>query len=142
MAIHGAHRGDPARDTTAAELATWQAMRSMSGLFVFVAFLDSIPAGTATLTLLPNITYQCAPSAIVEAVVVGPQFRRLGIGTALMHRCIQQADMLGVDKIQLLSHKRHQHDGGHDLYRSTGFTAEAEGFRLYVRSGAARASSS
>ena len=35
-------------------------------------------------------------------------------------------------KIQLLSHKRHAHDGAHRLYRSLGFEPEAEGFRLYL----------
>lgn len=35
-------------------------------------------------------------------------------------------------KIQLLSHKRHAHDGAHRLYRSLGLEPEAEGFRLYL----------
>ena len=33
---------------------------------------------------------------------------------------------------QLLTHERHATDGAHAFYRSVGFTAEAEGFRLYL----------
>jgi hypothetical protein len=39
----------------------------------------------------------------------------------------------GGNKVQLLSHKRHATDGGHRLYTSLGFNAEAEGFRLYLK---------
>ena len=35
-------------------------------------------------------------------------------------------------QVQLLTHKRHATDGAHDFYRAVGFSAEAEGFRLYL----------
>ena len=43
-----------------------------------------------------------------------------------------EARVQGCHKIQLLTHKRHALDGAHDFYRSVGFEAEAEGFRLYL----------
>ena len=88
-------------------------------------------AGTATLLLLPNLTYDCQPSAFVEAVVVDVAHRRRGIATALMKRILNDTKAAGCNKIQLLPHKRHVHDGAHELYLALEFEAEAEGFRLY-----------
>jgi ribosomal protein S18 acetylase RimI-like enzyme len=52
----------------------------------------------------------------------------------MLARCLADARVNGCDKVQLLSHKRHANDGAHALYDRLGFTAEAEGFRLYLRS--------
>jgi hypothetical protein len=38
----------------------------------------------------------------------------------------------GATRVQLLTHKRHAQDGAHAFYRSLGFEAEAEGFRMYL----------
>jgi len=83
--------------------------------------------------LMPNITYNCAPTAFIEAVVVVPEQRRRGIARSVLQAVLADAHDAGCDKVQLLSHKRHRHDGGHALYTALGFTAEAEGFRLYLR---------
>ena len=133
LAIHAANAGMTFPGATDLERSTWRLMQSTPGLRVLLGVLDEQVVGTATLTLLPNVTYACAPSAIVEAVVVVPEARRLGVATALMTRCLEEAGAAGADKIQLLSHKRHGSDGAHDLYRKLGFTPEAEGFRLYLR---------
>jgi hypothetical protein len=45
---------------------------------------------------------------------------------------LADASSAGCYKVQLLSHKRHGHDGAHAFYRSMGFEAEAEGFRMYL----------
>lgn len=58
--------------------------------------------------------------------------RRRGVAKALVERVLADARAAGCFKVQLLSHKRHATDGAHDLYRSLGFSAEAEGFRLYL----------
>jgi GNAT superfamily N-acetyltransferase len=107
-------------------------MMSVAGLWVFLAEEDGCAIGTATLTLLPNLTYRCAPSAVLEAVVVIPQMRRRGVASSLLERTIVEARAHGVDKVQLLSHKRHASDGAHALYLRAGFIAEAEGFRRYL----------
>lgn len=133
LAIHAANAAKTSSGQTDVERSTWRTMQSTPGLTVLLATLDERAVGTATLTLLPNVTYACSPSAIVEAVVVVPEARRLGVATALMMRCLEEAGAAGADKIQLLSHKRHGSDGAHDLYRKLGFTPEAEGFRLYLR---------
>ena len=94
---------------------------------VYLAETDGIAVGTATLLLLPNLTYDCQPSAFIEAVVVHVDSRRRGIATAMMRRILDDTAAAGCDKIQLLSHRRYHHDGAHHLYKDLGFQAEAEG---------------
>ncbi len=50
----------------------------------------------------------------------------------MLERVLQDARAAGCRKMQVVSHKRHGKDGGHDLYRSLGFMPEAEGFRLFL----------
>ncbi len=101
------------------------------GLTLYLAEIGGVAVGTATLLVLPNLTYDCQPSAFVEAVVVDVTYRRRGIASALIRRMLADTAAAGCNKVQLLSHKRHAHDGAHRLYIALGFEAEAEGFRLY-----------
>jgi GNAT superfamily N-acetyltransferase len=135
LAVHEAHRpeGRDAGHPSDREAATWQRMMSTRDLTVYLAELDGHPVGTATLLVMPNVTYDCAPTAFVEAVVVIPARRRQGVAKAIIRRALADAEAAGCDKVQLLSHKRHASDGAHDLYLATGFLPEAEGFRLYLR---------
>jgi GNAT superfamily N-acetyltransferase len=132
VAIHDAHATRPHEAPGQVQRQTWEHMMATPGLFVFLAEQAGQPIGTATLTMLVNITYSCAPSAIIEAVVVAPDARRRGVATTLVEAALAEAQANGADKIQLLSHKRHADDGAHSLYLRSGFVAEAEGFRRYL----------
>jgi ribosomal protein S18 acetylase RimI-like enzyme len=54
------------------------------------------------------------------------------VGRRLVERALGDLRAVGCRKVQLLSHKRHAADGAHAFYRDLGFTAEAQGFRLYL----------
>lgn len=112
---------------------TWARMMESDDLTIYLAEVDGRPVGTATMMTVPNLTYGCAPTAFIEAVVVAATHRRRGIATKIMGRILSDARAAGCNKVQLLSHKRHARDGAHRLYTSLGFHAEAEGFRLYLR---------
>ncbi|WP_434096192.1 GNAT family N-acetyltransferase [Streptosporangium roseum] len=115
------------------ERQTWMRMMRSDDLTVYLAEVDGQVAGTATMMTMPNLTYGCALTAFVEAVVVAVGRRRKGIATAIMRQLLSDARSAGCNKIQLLSHKRHATDGAHRLYTSLGFEPEAEGFRLYLQ---------
>lgn len=125
--------GQTPESATAIQEETWDLMMSREGLTVYLAEYDGVAVGTATVLLLPNLTYDCQPTAFVEAVVVDVRHRRRGTATAIMRRILDDTKTAGCNKIQLLSHKRHAQDGAHTLYTSLGFEAEAEGFRLYLQ---------
>lgn len=108
-------------------------MMGQSGLTVYLAELDGRPVGTASMMSMPNLTYSCAPTAFIEGVVVLADYRRRGVATTMLNAALSDASRAGVDKVQLLAHKRHATDGAHALYAALGFEAQAEGFRLYLK---------
>ncbi len=124
--------GRRSRELTATQRSTWNVMLKTPNLSIYVAEVGAEVVGTTSLLLMPHLTYACHPTAFIEPMVVAQAHRRRGIGRKLMERVLDDARQAGVRKVQLLSHKRHADDGAHDFYRVLGFTAEAEGFRLYL----------
>jgi GNAT superfamily N-acetyltransferase len=111
----------------------WERIQASPDVTVYLAESSSGGSvGTACLSVLPTIAYDCRPTAFIEAVVVAYEHRRRGVATSLMERVIDDARAAGCHKLQLLSHKRHADDGAHALYVGLGFNPEAEGFRLYL----------
>jgi GNAT superfamily N-acetyltransferase len=132
LRIHALQAGRSPGKVSDDERATWRRMMGTRDLTVYLAQLADEVVGTATVLVMPNVTYRCAPTAFVEAVVVLQKWRRLGVATTLLRQVLADLEGAGCDKVQLLSHKRHASDGAHDLYTKLGFRAEAEGFRLYL----------
>ncbi|QMW68142.1 GNAT family N-acetyltransferase [Mumia sp. ZJ1417] len=112
--------------------AMWARIQRTPDVTVYLAETSSRAVGTACLGVLPNITYDCRPTAFIEAVVVAYEHRRRGVARQMLARVLEDARASGCFKVQLLTHKRHATDGAHDLYKAMGFQAEAEGFRLYL----------
>jgi GNAT superfamily N-acetyltransferase len=130
-------RADPAHEArgsaTDQQKQTWRRMMATTDLTVYLGEAGGEVVGTATALVMPNVTYACAPTVFVEAVVVAPSYRRRGIATAMLQRILVHARAAGCNKVQLLSHKRHATDGAHRLYGALGFEPEAKGFRLYLQ---------
>lgn len=131
MAVHDHHQQRQPSLVTSRHHATWQQMLDQPGLTPYIAEIEDAVVGTATLIVVPNLTYDQAPTAFIESVVVDPAHRRRGIATTMLTTMLADAQALGCCKVQLLAHKRHAFDGAHALYEKLGFSAEAEGFRRY-----------
>ncbi|HET8619796.1 MAG TPA: GNAT family N-acetyltransferase [Acidimicrobiales bacterium] len=89
------HERDPSlgpSGVTDRQRATWDRMMAAEGLTVYVACDGGEAVGVVSLQTMPNLGYDCRPSAVLEAMVVAEAHRR----------------------------------------RAVGFTAGAEGFRLYL----------
>jgi ribosomal protein S18 acetylase RimI-like enzyme len=97
---------------------------------LLVAVLDERVLGTMDLLVVPNLTHEGRPWAIVENVVVSEAVRGRGVGRALMQRLIELARAAGCYKVQLISGKHRTE--AHAFYRSLGFGPVAEGFKLYL----------
>lgn len=120
------------REPTDVEVATWHEVLGRPDTTVYVADIDGEIVGTATFLVMANLSYDCRPTGFIEAMRVSESHRRRGVASDLLHTILDDARRAGCHKIQLLAHKRHAHDGAHDLYRSVGFEEEAAGFRLYI----------
>ena len=114
--------------------AMWARMLATIDLTVYVAeeVSGGDIVGTTSLLVLPNLTYDCRPTAFFEPMVVAEAHRRRGVGRLLVERVLADARAAGCWKVQVISHKRHAEDGAYAFYRSLGFEGEATGFRLYL----------
>ena len=121
-------------DASEHERSTWDTMLRTPNLTIYIAELHDTVVGTASFLLMPNLGYNCRPSGFIEAMVVSADVRRQGVAKKIVAQVLDDAASAGARKIQLLTHKRHATDGAHNFYRSVGFEAEAEGFRLYLQS--------
>ena len=116
-----------------AQKTMWIRMLTTDDLTVFVAERDGEVVGTTSLLVLPNLTYDCRPTAFFEPMVVAAGHRRKGVGRLLVEAVLAGARDAGCWKVQVVSHTRHADDGAYDFYRALGFEGEATGFRRYLR---------
>jgi GNAT superfamily N-acetyltransferase len=137
LSLHRERTGSAADPPTGSpsdqERLTWGQMLSAEYLTVYIAERSREIVGITCLLTVPNLGYDCRPTAFLEPMRVALGHRRRGVGRLLVERLLADARSAGCYKVQLLSHKRHSEDGAHDFYRSMGFESEAEGFRLYLK---------
>ena len=108
--------------------ATWDRILTTENLSVYVAESGGAVVGVICLLLLPNLTYDCHPTAFIEPVIVAYDHRRRGVARLMLSQVLEHARAEGCRKVQLLSHKRHAEDGAHQLYRSVGFSQKPRAF--------------
>ena len=70
---------------------------------ILVAEKNERIAGSCYINIIPNLTRQAAPYAVIENVVTHPDFRRQGIGKALMVHALELAKTDGCYKVMLLT---------------------------------------
>lgn len=99
------------------------------GRQLVVAVSDGVVVGTADLVVVANLTHRGKPWGIIENVVVAADARRGGVGAAIFAYLTDLARSEGWCKLELLSGKHRAE--AHEFYRSVGFEAVAEGFKLY-----------
>jgi GNAT superfamily N-acetyltransferase len=118
-----------------ASLAHWETLVRHPGTTVWLAD-NGTPIASITLHVLPNMTYAGAPYALIENVVTHNDFRRQGIGLALMDHVLDRALEAGCYKVMLLTGVER---GAQGFYRACGFSDTLKsGMVIYrARSGAA-----
>ncbi|MEO6196967.1 MAG: GNAT family N-acetyltransferase [Dehalococcoidia bacterium] len=122
---------DPGREDTTSPLpAAYQsALQRLTGAGHKLFVLDdgSRLLGTLALYVVPNISHNGSPFAVVENVVVDDQERSKSYGKLLMERAEETARALGCYKLTLTSNKRRAE--AHRFYERLGFQRSSEGFR-------------
>jgi len=85
--------------------------------------------GTIVLLVIPNLSHNATPWALLENLIVTEKHRGRGLGRMLLEHAVGRAKQLGCHRVELSSDLRRKE--AHNLYRSMGFEAQAHCFRLY-----------
>ena len=96
-----------------------------------VVELNGKIVGVLQLTFIPYITHQGSWRAMIEGVRVDSSLRSAGIGSRLVSWAIERAAVRGCNLVQLTSNK--ERSVAIRFYKSLGFFASHEGFKLYLR---------
>ena len=98
---------------------SWMAMLNQSGLTVYVAELAGELVATCTLLIVPNLTRNARPYALIENVVTLSAYRQRGYAWAVLQFALAQAWQANCYKVMLSTSVRS--DGVLNFYRRCGF---------------------
>jgi GNAT superfamily N-acetyltransferase len=114
---------DPVMSPAQTRRALKRVLATENSLLV-VAEVGGERAATCQLGIVPTLTVGGRPFGIIEHVVTLPEFRRLGLGRAVLDFALKLAWKQGCYRVMLLSGI--QRKGAHKLYRAVGFRDGAE----------------
>jgi GNAT superfamily N-acetyltransferase len=114
----------------------WHRMLTDPNRTILLGERDGFAVGTADVLVVPNLTFDGSPWAVVENLIVHPEYRGIGTGTALMEAAVALAETAGCYKLQLASSMHRTR--AHRFYDALGFERAAIGFRRHLRPPAAR----
>lgn len=118
---------DPVLDVASAQERLAQ-LALYPGSGVFVRRAEGVMVASVTLIVIPNLTRQGRPYALIENVVTHADHRRQGHGAAVMQAAIDAAWRAGGYKILLMTGSRDP--GTHRFYEGLGFDRGKTGYRL------------
>ena len=81
--------------------------------------------GTVTLTLVPNLTHNLKPYAVIENLVTHRDFRNMGYATMLVRKACRMAKEHDCYKIMLMTGSRK--DAERRFYKRCGFKSSEKG---------------
>jgi len=124
----GGAREEAANPLPPAYAQAFDDITGQSGNHLFVAEADGAVAGCLQLTVIPGLSRRGMKRGLIEAVRVGAQYRRLGVGESLVRHAVEAARAAGCGLVHLTSDKPRA--DAHRFYRRLGFVASHVGMKL------------
>lgn len=120
--------------TTAAEMQTrYKAFSAHPDYATWVAVCDKQVVGM--IGLLKNIYFEKNGICIrVGALVVNKEYRKMGLGRALLQKAVDWAIELGAHQVLLNSGNREERRDAHAFYQHLGFEPKTTGFVKTINS--------
>jgi GNAT superfamily N-acetyltransferase len=108
---------------------TWSAILDDPRILCAVAEIEDVLIGSCELVVVPNLTHQARPFAIIDNVVTHPNHRRHGIGRQLVEYVLDHAWRQDCHKVLLQSAVRRK--DAHLFYENLGFRSDLKvGFSI------------
>lgn len=104
-----------------AQISDICAVLAHPGTFIFGAETGCRLVAMCTLHVLPNVTHDARPYALIENVATSPAFQMRGIGRQVMQAAIDAAWAQNAYKIMLLTGQKR---GARGFYEALGFDCE------------------
>ncbi|WP_298918007.1 GNAT family N-acetyltransferase [uncultured Roseobacter sp.] len=97
------------------------AVMAHPGTTIFGAEENAAIVSMATLHILPNVTFDARPYALIENVATTQDYRMRGFGRGVMQAAVDEAWRQDAYKIMLLTGRKR---GARGFYESLGFSCE------------------
>lgn len=121
------HPEEPAAPDAAA--AVWQEIVHHPGTTVLLGTLPSgVLVTSCTVVVIPNLTRNAAPYALIENVVSHAEHRGKGYGKAILRAAIAEADRHRCYKVMLMTGSKRE--STLRFYASAGFSQDKTGFSI------------
>ncbi len=120
---------EPLPDTTTVA-RVWDELCNDPKLRCFVATVDDAPVASCILAIIPNLTRGARPYGLIENVVTHVEYRRQGVGTALLRHALAVAWEHDCYKVMLLTGRKDEKV--FQFYEKAGFQRDVKtGFIAY-----------
>ena len=86
----------------------WETLRQDPNQHCLGAYWNGSLVATCTLVVVPNLTRGGRPYGLIENVVTHPDYRRRGLGTAVLKHALQIAWEHGCYKVMLLTGSKNE----------------------------------
>ena len=112
----------------------WENICRDRRLIYIGAFSGPKLVATCTAAIVPNLTRGARPYAVTENVWTHPEYRRQGLGSAVLQELLTRCRTARCYKIMLLSDSRR--GGAHEFYAHNGFDRHLkQGFVIKLKEG-------
>ena len=125
---HISPSSEPGHGPLAPYLEAFDAITADPNSTLYVARLGERVVGTFQLNVLRHLAHRGGRVAQIESVHVASDFRRRGIGEAMMRFASDEARRRGCHRVQLTSNNRRV--DAHRFYERLGFVPSHRGFKL------------
>lgn len=110
---------------------TWNEILLDKKVTCLISYLDNIPVATCILSIIPNLTRNQRPYAILENVITNNKHRKQGYGKAIVKKAVEIAKNKKCYKVMLLSSS--SRIDAHQFYEKIGFNGNSKkGFQLRI----------
>jgi GNAT superfamily N-acetyltransferase len=97
----------------------WQQIQNNNQHLILGVFKNENLVSSCVLNIISNLTRGCRPYALIENVITHPDYRRQGLGKAILQRAIGYAAEQGCYKVMLLTGRKSE--SVYRFYESVGF---------------------